>query len=346
MTIQVERTVIDLFCGCGGASLGLKRAGFRILAGIELANAPAEVFHLNHPEIRLYNSDIRDIDPFDLMDELELRINELDLIIGCSPCQGFSRIRTKNRPNSADDPRNDLVLDFVRFVESLLPKVVVYENVPGLKNDSLYNSLIRRLQRAGYSVTAGVLDLSDFGVPQRRRRLIIMGSQQSPLEPLKFTGKVKTVRDTIGKLPSPSNSRDPLHRSITVHSEDVLKKISKIPRDGGSRMDLGPDEQLPCHKRTDGFKDVYGRMSWDKPSPTITRFSINPSKGRYLHPCENRAISLREAALLQTIPRSYKLPLGDYGRVAIASMIGEALPPLFAKHLGNHIYRHLDSAGV
>jgi len=346
MTSVAGRTAIDVFCGCGCASFGLKRAGFRVLAGIELADAPAEVFHLNHPEISLYNSDIRDLDPSVLMEELGLSVNELDLIIGCSPCQGFSRIRTRNRPNSADDPRNDLVLDFVRFVEGMLPKVVVFENVPGLKNDDRYDSMIRRLQRAGYSVVAGVLNLSDFGVPQRRKRLIIMGSQLGPLEALKFTGKGKTVRDTIGKLPTPANSRDPLHRSITVHSEDVLNKISKIPMDGGSRMDLGQDEQLPCHKRTAGFRDVYGRMAWDKPSPTITRFSINPSKGRYLHPRENRAISLREAALLQTIPRSYKLPLGKYGRVAIASMIGEALPPLFAKRLGDHINRHLDSGRV
>lgn len=344
MTETIRPSAIDLFSGFGGASLGIGSAGFRVLAGIELAVAPAEVFQLNHPEARLYNNDIRDLDPSEIMVELGLDFNELDLMIGCSPCQGFSRIRTRNRPNSADDPRNDLVLDFARFVEEMLPKVVVFENVPGIRNDSRYDTMIERLEEAGYSVVSGVLDLSRFGVPQRRKRLIIIGSQLGQLGMPKFAGKIRTVRETIGRLVSPENSRDPLHRSITVHSEAIRNKIAKIPTDGGSRTDLAEEDQLPCHTRTDGFRDVYGRMSWDKPSPTITRFSYNPSKGRYLHPSENRAISLREAAMLQSIPRRYKLPLDKYGRVAIASMIGEALPPLFAKRLGGHIYRHLAQA--
>jgi len=150
-----------------------------------------------------------------------------------------------------------------------------------------------------------------------------------------------TVQWAIGSLPEPKESDDPIHRSLSVHSEAVMERIRKTPRDGGSRMDLGPDAQLPCHQNFDGYRDVYGRMAWGKPAPTITRFSINPSKGQYLHPEQDREITLREASLLQTFPPNYQFPLDEFGRGAVASMIGEALPPEFAEQLGEHIKRHI-----
>ena len=336
---------IDIFCGCGGVTTGLKAAGFRVLAGIENAAAPAEAFRLNHPDVRLIQSDIRCIPAEETLVGLALRPGELDLLAGCSPCQGFSRLRTRNRGRAADDDRNDLILEFIRFAEALLPKTVLIENVPGLVHDSRFTDLVIGLEGLGYSVAASVLDLSEFGVPQRRKRLILLASR-SQLMPMPRPGRIrKTVRTVIGHLSQPAKSTDPLHKSVTRHSKPVLHKIGRIPRNGGSRIDLGPAGQLACHRRLEGFWDVYGRMSWDEPSPTITRFSFNPSKGRYLHPSQDRAITLREAALLQTLPVGYKFPLARYGRGAVASMIGEALPPAFVTHLGRHIAARLRARG-
>jgi len=339
-------TAIDVFCGCGGATAGLKKSGFRVLAGVELSEAAAEAFRLNHPEVELYRNDIRDLHPAKLLRELGLRKKELDLLIGCSPCQGFSRMRTRNRREAADDPRNDLVFEFVRLTKGLLPKAIVFENVPGLMHDTRFAAMVQALEHLGYSVSSGILELSQYGVPQRRKRLILTGSRAGRIGLPTASGRRMTVRDAIGGLPRPAKSADPLQKSVTAHSDDIKKKIAKIPKNGGSRIDLGEDEQLPCHTKVDGFHDVYGRMSWNKPSPTITRFSLNPSKGRYLHPTQNRAISLREAALLQTLPPSYKFPLEEYGRGAVASMIGEVLPPLFAEQLAYHVQKHLEVAGA
>lgn len=336
---------IDVYSGCGGLTTGLLDADFQIIAAIENDEAARTAYRLNYPGIRLFG-DVTLLKASDLLTELDLNVEKLDLLAGCSPCQGFSRMRTKNRSKAADDPRNDLVLDFVRLVEGLVPRAILFENVPGLQLDWRFEEMIRRLESGslGYHLSFGKLNFADFGVPQRRWRLVVLGSRLGPISLPQPRGPSRDVGSAIRHMPNPEESTDPIHSSLSVHGEEVMERIRNIPRDGGSRLDLGPDAQLPCHQKVDGFRDVYGRMSWAKPAPTITRYCINPSKGRYLHPQQDREITLREASLLQTFPPEYLFPLDDFGRGAVASMIGEALPPEFARQAGEHIVRHLLAA--
>jgi DNA (cytosine-5)-methyltransferase 1 len=342
MNRQKSPTAIDVFGGCGGLTVGLLNAGFRVLAAIENDEAAVTAYRMNHPGVRLFVNDVRQLKASEILETLDLKVGELDLLASCPPCQGFSRMRTRNRKKAVEDERNDLVLQFVRLVEGLLPKTVLFENVPGLLHDQRFAKMIHRLKQKGFSLNHDILNLVDYGIPQRRRRVILVGSRFGELTlPDEAKGPRLTVRSAIGSLPEPKKSDDPIHRSLSVHSEAVMERIRKTPKDGGSRMDLGPDAQLPCHRNFGGYKDVYGRMAWDKPSVTITRFSINPSKGRYIHPEQDREVTLREVSLLQTFPPDYKFPLDGFGRGAVASMIGEALPPRFAEQLGEHIKRHL-----
>jgi DNA (cytosine-5)-methyltransferase 1 len=334
-------TAIDVFSGCGGLTTGLKRSGFEVITAIEQAEAPSQAFRLNHPDVPVLQTDVRNVRAATLMDALSIEKGQLDLLAGCSPCQGFSRMRTRNHRIAAKDDRNDLILEFARLAAGLRPRVVLIENVPGLAHDPRFRQLATALRSLGYDVAYSVLDLSEFGIPQRRKRLIVIASRVGPIPLPHGHADPGTVRSAIGHLPSPRESSDPIHRSVTSHSTRIARKIAKVPRNGGSRADLGPRQQLQCHKRLRGFWDVYGRMAWDRPSPTITRFSTNPSKGRYLHPTQNRAITLREAALLQTLPSRYRFPLKRFGRGAVASMIGEALPPVFAAQVGRWIKRHI-----
>jgi DNA (cytosine-5)-methyltransferase 1 len=336
-------TAVDVFSGCGGLTTGLANAGFNVLAGIEVDEAAAAAYQTNYPDVHLFLDDVRDLTAPGIMETLEIEEGELDLLAGCSPCQGYSRMRTRNRRESVDDERNDLVLDFVRLAEGLSPKTIFFENVPGLCNDERFTQMERRLKAKDFHINHSVVDMAAYGIPQRRRRRILVGSRLGPLVVPQAQGPRCDVQSAIGALPLPAESEDPIHRSLSVHSEAVLERIRGIPRNGGSRLDLGPDAQLNCHRNFDGYRDVYGRMAWSRPAPTITRFSFNPSKGRYLHPEQNREITLREAALLQTFPPDYQFPLEDFGRGAVASMIGEALPPKFAEQLGEYIKLHLQS---
>jgi DNA (cytosine-5)-methyltransferase 1 len=186
------------------------------------------------------------------------------------------------------------------------------------------------LESLGYHVKWKVLNVVDFAVPQNRRRLILIASKTFVPEFAKSVAKKRTVRDAIGNLTPPRRSRNELHNYKAKRSEKIAQLIKKIPHNGGSRMALGKMKQLACHRRLRGFWDVYGRMAWSKPSPTITGGCLNPSKGRFLHPVANRPITLHEAALLQTFPKTYRFVL-DEGRYATALLIGNALPPEFIR---------------
>lgn len=337
---------IDLFCGAGGLSVGLKKAGFRVLAGIEIDEVAASSYQMNHRKHILYRQDIREVDPNTVLSDLDIKPGELDLLAGCPPCQGFSTHRTRNKGTSVEDDRNDLVYEFLRFVKVILPKTIMMENVPGLAKDYRIISLESSLKKIGYIFNEGnicVKNVSDYGVPQRRRRMILQASRFGTIEAPKKVTKKKTVFDAIGSLPVPGNSGDKLHDFPEVRSERIKSLIRHVPKNGGSRVDLPRKYWLPCHVRyPDGYKDVYGRMSWEKVSPTMTGGCTNPSKGRFLHPEQHRAITLREAALLQTFPPNYKFSL-DRGKDGAALMIGNALPPEFIRRHANAIRKHLNS---
>ena len=334
-------SAIDLFCGCGGLSLGLRRAGFEVLAAIDNDDLSAATYRRNHRNTYLIEKDIRLVSPRFLMEELNMKPSDLDLLAGCPPCQGFSTLRTFNGGRIVVEPMNELVFQFVRFVRIFLPKAIMMENVPGLLHDVRMKQIKKTLDNLGYECDADVFDAAKYGVPQRRLRMILIGSRSGcPF----FTPPVRrkrTVAEAIQNLPSPDISSDPVHNYSVRRAPHVMSLIRRIPKDGGSRTDLPTKYQLRCHQEFDGFKDVYGRMAWREPSPTITGGCINPSKGRYLHPIENRAITLREAALLQSFPRNYIFEMSK-GRYPAAQLIGNAFPPKFAEHHASSIYRHLD----
>jgi DNA (cytosine-5)-methyltransferase 1 len=320
-------TAVDLFCGCGGLTVGLKKAGFKVLGAVDVDPISIETYKANHRNVKVWKKDIRDLEPTELLEKLHLNKGELDLLAGCPPCQGFSTMRTLNGTVTVEDPRNDLLLEFQRFVEALLPRTIMLENVPGLADDDRFSRFLRRMKKIGYIGEHKILNAADYGVPQRRRRLIYLAGFGTKIPFAEPMGERKTVWDVLGRLPTAGGSDDPVHDMPEKRTSKVMEKIKKIPRDGGSRTDLPANDQLECHKRCNGFKDVYGRMAWNDVAPTITSGCFNPSKGRFLHPDEDRAITMREAALLQGFPPRYKFPVNN--KIAVALMIGNALPPPF-----------------
>lgn len=328
--MKMKPTAIDLFCGAGGLSEGLRQAGYTVVGAVELDPQACATYRLNHKRVKLWEMDITRLSGASIMKALELRQGELDLLAACPPCQGFSTMRTKNGARWNRDTRNDLIFDVLRIVRSMKPASIMLENVPGLSGNKRYAIFCEGLAALGYQAKWDILNTVDFAVPQRRRRLVLLASRLGEPEFARKVARYRTVRHFIGKLTPPERSRDPLHNYPTRRSEKIEHLIKRIPRNGGSRKALGLEDQLPCHKRLEGFNDVYGRMAWDDPAPTITGGCINPSKGRFLHPRANRAITLREAALLQTFPKTYRFPWGR-GRYSIAMLIGNALPPEFIR---------------
>ncbi len=329
-------TAIDLFCGAGGLSLGLRQASFRVVAALDVSPLAIESYRMNFPNVQVICADVREARGADLLQLAGLAEGELDLLAGCPPCQGFSALRTKRRRSAVADHRNDLVLEFLRLVRECRPRFVLLENVPGLEHDDLFREFTDGLRELEYEVASGVLDSANFGTPQRRHRLVLVAAHGShpQLEP----GEVKprTVRDAIGRIgANAGHSGDPLHDHGERRADRIRAIIEAIPKNGGSRADLGVEAQLACHRRAtsrgDGWgRDSYARMAWDLPAPTITGGCVNPSKGRFLHPDDDRAITLREALLLQGFPPSYRLSL-RHGKYAAAELAGNAIPPPFVK---------------
>jgi DNA (cytosine-5)-methyltransferase 1 len=260
---------------------------------------------------------------------------------GCPPCQGFSTLRARSGRTAAPDARNDLIDEFARLTLALRPKMVMMENVPALARYEKFADFVDKLERDGYQVVTEVLDVSCYGVPQRRKRLILSASRVGTPRLASEMKTRKTVRSAIGSLKRSGDSGDSLHDyQSTRRTARVQAMIEAIPKDGGSRHSLPDGMKLCCHQKTSGFNDVYGRMKWDDISPTITSGCSNPSKGRFIHPDEDRPITLREAALLQGFPKDYRFDL-SHGRESIALMIGNALPPPFIAAHGKAMARGL-----
>jgi DNA (cytosine-5)-methyltransferase 1 len=331
----VKPKAIDLFSGCGGLTLGLKQAGFRVIAAIENDDLAVETYRANHHRVKVWPKDIRKLPVAFIMQHHGLKKGQLDLLAGCPPCQGFSTITKLNGRKRKSIEQNKLVDHFVRYVRQLLPRAVMIENVPGLKRSRKFRELRKALRKLGYHCNHAVLNAADFNVPQRRRRFILVAAREKEIPFAATSANKPTVRNAFNNLQfRPKN--DGLHKLRERHSARIQKLINDIPRDGGSRRSLGTRRQLNCHRQCDGFKDIYGRMAWDRVAPTITGGCCNPSKGRFLHPTRNRTITLREAALLQTFPPDYSFSLRE-GKFSAAQMIGNALPPEFIRRHAREI---------
>ncbi len=338
---EKKYNAIDLFAGVGGLSVGLQNAGFKVKASVEIDKNAVKGYKLNHPKTTVFDCDIRSIDTSEIK---KLLGNEpLHLLAGCPPCQGFSSVRRLNRSEVVEDDRNSLVSEYFRFIKELKPLTIMMENVPGLINYSLFQDIVSKLDDLGYNPKVDIVNVKDYGVPQRRKRLVMVGSLLGDIEISKVFSEKKTVKDAIGNLPKVESSNDPVHKIVANHIPRIQRMIEQIPKNGGSRKDLPDEYILECHKKENvGFNDVYGRLKWDDYSSTITGGCLNPSKGRFLHPEENRCITAREAALLQTFPKNYKFPL-DIPKTAIALLIGNALPPQFSFVQSQNIKNHIDT---
>lgn len=334
---------IDLFSGCGGLSEGLKLAGFKTLLAVEIEPIAVEAYKMNHPDTQVMDEDIRSISA----EKIRAALNgkRLHLLAGCPPCQGFSSIRRLNRPDHCPDDRNDLIDEYLRLVRELKPLTIMMENVPALKNYDKFKAVCDELRRIGYTLDIDVIEISNYGVPQKRKRLVLLGSLlESDLKiDRKFNSGIrKTVRDVISGLESVEETMDSAHKRYPKHTERIMQMIRLTPKNGGSRKDLPAEFTLSCHKKENvGFHDVYGRLRWDDYSTTITGGCLNPSKGRFLHPEEDRCITAREAALLQSFPKEYRFP-EDISLSALALLIGNALPPQFCYYQALKIKEHLE----
>jgi DNA (cytosine-5)-methyltransferase 1 len=230
----------------------------------------------------------------------------------------------------------------LRFTKAFRPKAIMMENVPRLVGHKLFANLCNGLQKLGYHLTFDIKDAANYGVPQRRRRLILVAGRGFEINFAEEAHRRRSVHGAIGRMTEPGRSRDALHNlPEKKRAKRISNLIRDIPKDGGSRSDLPKSRQLACHKRSDGFGDIYGRMAWNDVAPTMTSGCFNPSKGRFLHPEKNRAITMREAALLQSFPRDYFFDL-SCGKEAIALMIGNALPPEFVRRHALEVRRALE----
>lgn len=331
---------IDLFSGVGGLSEGMVQAGFNSKVAIELDKYAVLAYRMNHPKVTVIEQDIRNVFTGEIIKELNGE--PLHLLAGCPPCQGFSSVRRLNRRQNVRDKRNDLILEYLRLVKELRPLTIMMENVPGLINYDLFKNVVKELDSIGYRPKVEIVNVKDYGVPQNRKRLIMVGSLLGEIDIAEGTREKVTVKDAIGKLELIQETKDPLHKIAANHTPEVMERIRLTPKDGGSWKDLPEQYTLECHKKENvGFNDIYGRLRWNDYSATITGGCLNPSKGRFLHPEEDRVITAREAALLQSFPRRYKFPV-NIPKASLALLIGNALPPRFSYIQSMNIKGHLD----
>jgi DNA (cytosine-5)-methyltransferase 1 len=337
--------VFDFFSGCGGTSQGFKQAGFDVVFGLDFDEDASESFKLNFPDAVFVKDDIRTINCDSISHLYNRETNDgYTLFSGCAPCQPYSK---QNSNKKDDDPRLDLLSEFSRFVSHYLPDFVFVENVPGIqkfnKNEGTFKEFHTTLIENGYFVDFKVIPAGWFGVPQTRERLVLLASRKFEVElPSKTHGTkdnpYSTVREWIGNLPAleagSKHATIPDHESARL-TELNIQRIKATP-EGGGREFWPSDLVLKCHQNHKGHTDVYGRLAWDKPASGLTTRCISYSNGRFGHPVQNRALSLREAACLQTFPMDYLFTGSLQSR---ARQIGNAVPPKMSEAIANQIIK-------
>lgn len=333
---------IDFFCGAGGLTRGLLDAGIKVVAGIDIDEQCKETYEQNNPGAKFIGADIRDFQIEDI--QLAAKACRLDemLFSACAPCQPFSQQR-KTAPSKRDAR---LLLEFGRIVRDARPAFVLVENVTGLakvKGYSSFKRFLNILDSCDYNFTHEVLDAKSFGVPQNRRRLVLLASREKRISlPKPRFGSpsrpYRTVADAISHFPSLEAGE--IHPNVKNHEAAFLdpinlERLANTPHNGGDRREWPKHLWLECHKgKYQGHTDVYGRMFWDQPAPALTSKCNSISNGRYGHPEQDRAITLREAAALQSFPDGYEF-FGS--NLHIARQIGNAVPVLLAEALGKQI---------
>lgn len=343
--------VFDFFCGCGGTSAGFERAGLEIAVGIDRDPDAAATFRRNFPEATLLLADIGSLSTSALGPLVPPSPRAPLLFAGCAPCQPFSK---QNRARGeVDDARRPLLLDFLRFIEYFLPELVFVENVPGLQRagGAPFAAFIAKLSELGYFHQVGRVDAARYGVPQRRLRLVMVASRLGPIDIPKPTHgrgtrrRLRTVRDAIAHLPpvvaGETHNRIANHQAANL-SELNLERVRATPV-GGGRLDWPGRLQLHCHSSGHaGHTDVYGRLGWDEPASCLTTRCISLSNGRFGHPVQHRALTVREAACLQTFPRGFRF---EGSLQSTARQVGNAVPVKLSEAFGLAFAEHVAYVG-
>jgi DNA (cytosine-5)-methyltransferase 1 len=338
-------SAIDLFCGAGGLSHGLQEAGVAVAAGIDLDPACKYPFEANI-EAPFLQQDVRDVTAGQLSRLWES--GGVRVLAGCAPCQPFSPYR--RGADTTGEEQWPLLGEFGRLVSETLPEIVTMENVPRIGKARIFTEFVSQLEALGYDVSWRSCNGLDYGLPQGRRRLVLLASLLGPLAvpegPLRGSAP-RTVRDTIAGLPplrsGQVDSVDPLHRSRGLTDINLRRIRASTP---GGTWEQWPEElRAPCHRKSSGatFRNVYARMEWDKPSPTITTLAHNFGTGRFGHPEQDRPISLREAAMLQGFPETYRFVQAGAAVYfsQLGRLIGNAVPPPIAAAVGAAILEHV-----
>lgn len=340
--------VVDLFCGIGGLSFGMKSKGFDIVAGYDLDCTCRYAYETNNNAKFVYKN-VKSVSA----DEIKNMYSDgaIRVLAGCAPCQPFSSYAFKNKKK--DPEKYDLLYEFGRLVKEIHPDIVTMENVVQIlsfKEKPVLSDFVNLLEEEHYHVWFGPVYCPDYGIPQTRRRLVLLASRFGDIKLIPYTNKpteYKTVKDVIGDLPplraGETDPNDPLHKAKSL-SPLNLERIRRTPYGGGWK-DWPEELRLKCHKTERGgtFGSVYGRMVWEKPAPTMTTQCTGLGNGRFGHPTQDRAISVREAALIQTFPKSYKF-FADEKKVSIAKAsryIGNAVPPRLGEIIAESIRIHL-----
>jgi DNA (cytosine-5)-methyltransferase 1 len=334
---------VDLFCGVGGLTCGLEDAGIKVLAGFDIDPVCAYPYEANS-SARFINKSVADLTGDDINPLFSPGV--IRLLAGCAPCQPFSALA--NGAGARDEIKWGLLEQFARLVREVRPELVTMENVPRVTNHAPYQAFIATLESLGYSVDPRRVRCADYGIPQERRRFVLVASRLGDIR-LQPPGENKvTVRDAIADLPvlaaGECDYHDPLHKARRLTPVN-LQRI-RASRPGGTWHDWPEELRSPCHRTERGasYQSVYARMEWDKPAPTITTQCFNFGTGRFGHPEQDRAITLREAAILQSFPRDYKFvpPESEVHFASVGRMIGNAVPPRLGSVVGRTLIDHLE----
>lgn len=341
---QRDIACVDLFCGAGGLTHGLIEAGIRVVAGVDFDEACAHPFAANHKQSKFYKRDVA-----------KLKASEVDswfgnasvrVLAGCAPCQPFSTY--SQRYETVGTERWGLLYHFARLVKETRPDIVTMENVPTVTKHEVFDDFVAALRKQGYDVWFDIVDAVSFGLPQRRRRTVLLASLYGPIklqEP--ESSPTKTVRDVLKELPplrhGGSDENDPLHTASSL-SPLNYERI-KASKPGGTWRDWPKKLIAKCHLKESGktYPGVYGRMKWDEPAPTLTTQFYGFGNGRFGHPSQARALSLREGAILQGFPQDYSfVPDGEPVEFkTLGRMIGNAVPVELGRVIGESIIEHV-----
>ena len=345
---KMPNAVIDLFCGVGGLTHGMQLAGLNVVAGIDFEESCRYAYEQNN-DAEFIQRDITNVSAEEI--NALFPINTTKILVGCAPCQPFSKYTSRYRKEGYKDDKWRLLYYFSDLIEQIQPEVIAMENVPELRSTDVFSDFVNKLNELNYHVWYSVVFCPDYGVPQNRKRLVLLASRLGNIrliQPTHTPENYVTVRDVIAQLPAIEAGEhaetDALHTSTQLNEKNILRIQASVP--GGTWRDWPENLQLSCHKKDSGtsYSSVYGRMDWDKPSPTITTQFYGYGNGRFGHPEQDRAISLREGAILQSFPANYEFIQNNVvaNKRKLGIQIGNAVPVELGRAMGVSILNHLE----